>query len=267
MQSFFHRHALATFLLAAFAAATQAQPPQLDPQTQNRLDMLRQRPEIAGEPVYRGAVFAPQDSALAELFHYERRVGKTADGLSASHITHDPSGEVIIEETVRVSPRYELQRLDVANRQAGFSGTAVVSPDGRRLDFHLNQGGQIRSSQEDVTDPVLAGPSLHGFILEHWKLLSDGGKLAVRMVVMAKMQTYGFEIRQVTAPEPLVRFSVTPSSLLVRLLVAPLTVTFDATDRHLVRYEGRVPPLREMDGKLQDFDARVEYTMLVPRYR
>jgi hypothetical protein len=34
-----------------------------------------------------------------------------------------------------------------------------------------------------------------------------------------------------------------------------------------VRYEGRVPPMESVDGKLKNLDARVEYTSLAPVYR
>jgi hypothetical protein len=44
-------------------------------------------------------------------------------------------------------------------------------------------------------------------------------------------------------------------------------VTFDPRTRQVVRYEGRVPPLRVADGQPRDFDARVDYTMVAPAYR
>lgn len=46
----------------------------------------------------------------------------------------------------------------------------------------------------------------------------------------------------------------------MRLAIAPLTVTFDDATRNVVHYEGRVPPMREVKGKLEAFDARVDYT-------
>ena len=51
------------------------------------------------------------------------------------------------------------------------------------------------------------------------------------------------------------------------MLVAPLTVSFDTTSRNVIRYEGRVPPLQPVAGKLQPLDARVDYTMAVAAYR
>jgi len=114
---------------------------------------------------------------------------------------------------------------------------------------------------------VLAGPSLHGFILAHWDALAAGKDLPVRMIVMAKKETCGFTIRQSAQRDGRTGFSVTPSSLLVRLAVAPLRVEFDSNTRRLLRYEGRVPPRQNVGGKLEDLDARVEYTMVMANYR
>jgi hypothetical protein len=81
------------------------------------------------------------------------------------------------------------------------------------------------------------------------------------------MQTYGFEIRRVAAVGGRTTFSVTPSDWLVRVAVKPLTVTFDSATRHVVRYEGRVPPMHRVDGGLKPLDARVDYTMAAAAYR
>ena len=53
----------------------------------------------------------------------------------------------------------------------------------------------------------------------------------------------------------------------IRLAIAPLRVVFDANTKTAVRYEGRVPPMENVSGKLKDLDARVEYTSITPAYR
>lgn len=50
----------------------------------------------------------------------------------------------------------------------------------------------------------------------------------------------------------------------MRASIAPTTITFDAETRRVVRYVGRVPPLRD-DGRA--LDARVEYDFVAPSYR
>jgi hypothetical protein len=266
MKSFI-RSSIASAIAATLALGATPSHAELDAAGTARLELLRRVPESAGALIYRGTVFAQRAPSATPLFTYERRAGAMTNGLSAAHITSDPDGDVIIAEQARFTTDYELQRFDAANKQMGYSGSVVLSNAGRHLEYQLSENGRVSTAQEDVSDPVVAGPSLHGFILHHWQTLAQGQSIPVRMIVMTKKQTYGFDIRQSAQTGGRTSFSITPSSLLVRLAVAPLTVTFDSATKNVVRYEGRVPPMMVRGGKLEELDARVDYEMQVPVYR
>lgn len=253
---------------AAVAAGAGSSHAGLDAPAASRLAALRQAPDSAGVRIYGGVVHAKDARGSDPLFSYERRVGEKADGNSSSaHITRDPQGRVIIAEQAEFAPGYALQRFDAIHQQLGYSGSVVLSNGGRHLVYELDEHGKRTTATEDVGAPVVAGPTLHGFILHHWDALAPGQALGVRMIVMAKKTTYGFDIRRLPARDGHTTFTVTPSSWLVRLAVAPLTVTFDATTRNVVRYEGQVPPMRQEAGRLKTLVARVDYAMAVPVYR
>jgi hypothetical protein len=219
-------------------------------------------------PIYEGRVFVPTAAADAKpVFTYERRVATAGDGLIASHLTRDAGGATIIEESALMTPAYALRRFDADNRQQGFCGTATVSADGRRIDFSLLRDGRWSHGSQTLNGPVVAGPSLHGFMLQHWNQLVAGDTVPVRMIVIARKTTYGFRIRLHSRNAERTVFSVTPTNWLLRLAVAPLAVAFDNITRQVLRYEGRVPPQLVEGGRKRDFDARVEYTMLAPAYR
>lgn len=262
-----HRSVRASSVFAALLTVAMALHAQPDTAGAARLETLRQTPDVAGAAVYRGRVFAQAPSDGKPLFNYERRVASRGSEWSASHLTRDAGGTLIIAEEARFTPAYALQRFDVVNQQVGFSGSVMVSADGRHLDYRLSQNGKVTTASEDVSDPVVAGPSLHGFVLQHWDALANGKALPVRMIALTDKTTYGFVVRGQAAADGLTSFTVTPTSMFVRLAIAPLKVSFDSTTRALVRYEGRVPPMQADGGKLKNLDARVDYTMLVPIYR
>lgn len=234
-----------------------------------RLDRLRQAPESAGALIYRGLVFAPDAPAGdgAPLFRYERRVEGREGGFVAAHVTTDPSGEVIIAERATLTADYQLQRFEADNRQQGYTGSVELGDHGRRLEYRLVAGGRTSRAVERVADPVVSGPSLHGFILRRWAALARGEVLPVRMIVLREKTSYGFRIRRLGEAGGQTTFSITPSHWLVRLAIAPLFVRFDAVTRNVLRYEGRVPPMQPRRGRLATLDARVDYTMHVPAYR
>ena len=49
--------------------------------------------------------------------------------------------------------------------------------------------------------------------------------------------------------------------------VPPRRVVFDTASRQILRYEGRVPPMQVLNGRLQDLDARVEYETVTAGYQ
>jgi hypothetical protein len=232
-----------------------------------RLDSLRQTPDMAGALIYQGTVFALRGPGADTLYRYERRVRTTPSGISVTHATRDPSGALIIDESAQLSAAYDFQRFDAANAQAGISGSVVSSQGGRHLEYTLNDNGRVSTSSEDVQDPVVTGPSVHGFIRQNWGLLTAGHKIRVRMIVLNRKASYGFDLRMHSRADGQTTFSSTPSSVLVRLVIKPLYVTFANPGRGLVRYEGRVPPMQAVGGKLKDLDARVEYRMVSSAYR
>ena len=146
----------------------------------------------------------------------------------------------------------------------------MLSNGGRRLEYRLLDSGKLSTASEDVNAPVVSGPSLHEFILNHWESLARGEPLPVRMIVLAQKQSYGFDIRRVesnSAEAGRTSFSITLSSWIVRLALKPLSVTFGNSSRNVVRYEGRVPPLREVEDRLTTLEPRADYTMEMATYR
>ena len=252
---------------AAFVVGAATEPMPLGGAGMARLETLRLAPETAGARVYRGTVFALDSTGGAPLYTYERRVGVTPEGLSAAHITRDPAAKIIIAEEARFTPSYVLQRFEAANLQQGFSGGVEVSKDGRQLTYRLNKNGQISTATEAVSDPVVTGPTLHGFVLQHWDELLAGKALPVRMAVLAEKTSYGFEIRYSSNTGGLSSFSISPSSMFVRMAIAPMKVSFVTASKALVSYEGRVPPMRVDGLKLKNLDARVDYVMDLAAYR
>lgn len=232
-----------------------------------QLATLHQSPESAGTLIYRGDTFAQHTPAGTALYRYERRVATTPTGLAAAHLTSDLAGHLLIVESARFSPAYKLQRIDVANQQCGYSGSVLVSEGGHHLEYQLDDKGKVSTASEDISDPAVSGATLFGFILKNWDLLKDGATIPVRMIVLKDKTTYGFDLRSEKQASGQVSFSVTPGSFLIRLAVAPLRVVFDASTRNAVRYEGRVPPMELVSGKLKDLDARVEYTSVATSYR
>lgn len=253
--------------LAALMASAAPVHAELDAGDAAKLAAFRSTPELAGALIYRGSV-TPLNRPNAEaVFTYERRAEKNARGSLAAHLTSDLQGDVVIVEAAQSSATYELQRFDAINKQLGYSGSVMVSANGQRLDYHLNDNGKITTATEDISDPAVSGPQLFGLILQNQALLKAGKTLPVRMIVLKDKTTYGFDIRLEKEANGQATFSVIPSSFVIRMAIAPMRLVFDMPSATVVRYEGRVPPMEPVLGKLKVLDARVDYKSVEPTYR
>ena len=239
-------------VLTALLAACHQAPPTLPPADARALEQSA----TEGDLVYRGTVFA--GDAPAQLV-YERRVQRSSDGWISSHVTMRRTGEPVLLHRAVHSSDYALRRFDSIQGQTGDVAHVVV--DGDRVELSTRSG---RSRLERTTLPVVVGPTLFGFVLQHFDALVGGEAIPIRFAAVEQARTYGFTLRRVASDVRETKIEVRADSWLVRAAIAPMTITFDTATRRVVRYEGRVPPLRD-DGR--PLDARVEYDFVASTYR
>ena len=257
----------ATTLIGIFLIAASVARAESDRLSAAHLAALSESATQAGKLIYRGATFAQKQAGPEPLFRYERRLKSISGGFEATHLTRDPAHHVVVVESAEFNAAYQLQSFAVQHPQLGYSGEVQVSSDGRHLSYRLNDRGVMRTAEESIDVPAVSGPSLFGFILAQRLALAAGKTVPVRFIVMKKMRTYGFEIRQDSADNGQVVYAITPSSWFIRMFIATMRVTWDTGSQTWVRYEGRVPPMQSVAGQLTELDARVDYTASAFPYR
>jgi hypothetical protein len=226
-------------------------------------------PEAPGDAmtqtVYFGTVFPLSAAAAKPAFVYERLVGERDGALVSTHVTRDPSGSTAIRESARHTADYSLVDYTLHENQLGQTGTIRV--DGDRVSFERLEGTKRRARVERVKAPVVVGPTLVGHVVRNLASLRAGEVLRVRLAVLDRLETIGFDLQAVEAAPGQTRIRVKPSSFLVALIVGPLYFTFETATAKLVRLEGRVPPKVRAGDAWRDFDARVEYRFVAEAYR
>lgn len=214
----------------------------------------------AGETIYFGEVFPLKSPGAKPTYIYERRVADSPRGRTSSHVTRKPSGEVVLSESAVHTPGYVLEEYTLHANQKDQSGYVRVGAD--EIFFRLDEAGKTRTAVEKRRGDVVVGPTLVGHILERLSALRAGEKAHVRMAVLDRLETIGFELDSVAASPGQTRIRMKPTSPFVRLVMDPIYFTFEA-DR-LVRLEGRVPTKQENGD---DLDARVDYRYVASAYR
>ncbi len=217
-----------------------------------------------GELIYVGRVFELDAPATRPTYVYERRVDDRGAELVSTHVTRTPEGTIQLAESATHAPDYALTEYTLHANQLGQSGSVRVK-DGEVF-FALREEGRERTAVERVDAPVVVGPTLVGFVVRSLPALGRGERVDVRLAVLDRLETIGFELRASEGSEGLTEVTMVPSSFLFRLVLDPITFTFDTATRNLVRLEGRVPPKIRAGARWADLDARVEYELVAGRY-
>jgi hypothetical protein len=138
---------------------------------------------------------------------------------------------------------------------------------GNEVTFRFADGVEQRTASEHVDSPVAVGPTLVGYIVRRLQALRDGEVVLVRLAVLDRLETLGFELVAVPADAGRTRIRMSASSFLIGLAVDPISFTFETSSSKLLQLEGRVPPKRLEGDSWHDLDARVEYRYVAAAYR
>jgi len=218
-----------------------------------------------GEQIYEGRVYA-LDGRPAPLYRYERRIYRHADTVVSTHLTYDPAGHVVVMQSAGHTPQYEVHRADMVHAQSGVAAALTVAA-GRAV-FTLDDHGNVSTATEAVSDPIVTGPTMFGYILAHWDRLVAGDALRIRFAVLERTETIGFVLDRVQSKSPgRTTIRMKASNPLVRLAIAPTYFEFDTPTRRILEYTGRVPPFEVANHRLQTLDARVAYRFVAPEFQ
>lgn len=221
--------------------------------------------ETRGQTVYFGRVFPLKSDAKTPTFVYERRVDERDGALVATHITRDPEGRIALAESAKHTADYALTEYTLHRNQVGQTGTVRV--ENGEVRFQLLDGTRARTGVERQAGAVVVGPTLVGYLVRHLPALRAGEALSVRMAVLDRLETIGFDLSAVAAGPGQTRVKMKASSFPYSMVIDPVHFTFEAATDKLVRIEGRVPPKVWSKGSWRDFDARVDYQFVSASYR
>lgn len=218
-----------------------------------------------GDAIYVGRVFPLHGTNAQPTYAYERRVEERQGQLVSTHVTRDLAGAIQLAESATHSPDYALSEYTLYANQLGQTGDIRVQD--HQVTFRVTDGKNQRVHVERLTGNVVVGPTLIGYVVRRLDGLARGDVARVRLAVLDRMETIGFDLTAVSASAGQTRVQMTPSSFLIGLAVDPVLFTFETSTRKLVRLEGRVPTKVRAGDRWTDFDARVEYDFVAASYR
>jgi len=213
-------------------------------------------PASYGTAVYSGAVFPLKGDRSRQVFTYERRVRPEGALQRSTSVTTD-AGRVVLVESATHDGAYRLSEFTEDQFQLGQVGTVRVS--GSTVAFRSVGPDGVKEASETDDLPVVVPPTLYGFLYRHWDALLAGETVKLRLAVISRLETVGFELTQVPSQDGRVRIQMRASARLIRLLVDPIYFTFTPA-KELRSMEGRFSAKQRVGDAWEDLDAYVAYT-------
>lgn len=214
--------------------------------------------------------------AQTQAFLYSELHEQTlaADGAVSTGVTtyHDAQGKAFARKTLdfrqqRCIPLYNMQ----IPAQGYSEGIRQLSP---KLEMFKRNGSDERTDKLGLRDGLVAADEgFNQLIQDQLPALAKGETVAFTLVVAGYLDQFRFRAKAVsgqlasgqddgaTRLPPLV-LKVEPDSLL-RMLVSPITLHYDARTRQLLRYEGVSNILNPATGKVYE-RVRIDYGVAAP---
>jgi len=222
----------------------------------------------AGEETlkFRGYAYdLASDRFLYTELHQQRIVDQRWLGGTILYVA--PDGSEIGRKALDFSqdPFVPLYRLELKPR-GGYTEGISSLPAGR-IEMTRQGYGARDVEHASVKRPqhVAADSGLHAFIREHFSELLAGRTVTFTFAVAGNLDAYKFRARRLPDTtfegQPAVRFRVEPDSLL-RWLVDPLELTYEAGRRKLLEYRGISNLHDPATGKA--YNARIVYPSSPP---
>ena len=186
-------------------------------------------PDALGELIYTGYVHDTSGTP----FTYERRVTHEDGQVVSSHLTFDDSGQAVVLHRAVHDRDYTLKTFEEIHGQTGQTRTLAVEADAR---FSTARVGETAAATEALSDPMTVGPTLFGFVLQHWDELLDGEVRYLRFAVLEDARSYRFRLELSALEEDRATFRMVATSPFVRMAIAPMYLYFLRENRAVTRY-------------------------------
>jgi hypothetical protein len=136
----------------------------------------------------------------------------------------------------------QVTRIETELPVVGESGFAEVR--GKSLFVSYTSGGKTKTEELPIEENLLLGDRIIDFILEHFSELKGGARLKIRILVLDRFDTFGFELQLKEASEQEVQIQLKPTSILISAFVSPVIFTYQLR-------VGKPPSLRRVVGNIK----------------
>lgn len=210
-------------------------------------------------------VFDKDSNKEKLLFTYSQQAEVKGDQRTLTNTFIDASdGAVAAMETVDFVKKGDEEiflSYKVDQKQIGAQGSVEVK-DGK-AHFSFTKDGKTKTATEKAESNFVVGSSALPYLRKHWDDISKGKTVKVRLGVVDRLETVGFEFFRDREVEMNGRkvyvLKMKPSSFIIAALVNPLYWYVTADGEKLLEIHGRSQVRQKVGKDWKDLDAVTVY--------
>jgi hypothetical protein len=173
----------------------------------------------------------------------------------------DAEGRPIADRVMDFSRHAWKPDYRLVDRRDGYEEGAEVSGRTIRVFYRAKRGRPLKEKNLSVPEPAVIDGGFNRFIKDHWEALSEGRPVPFNFVAPSQLDYFAFEAVKTSDGGGRITFAVRPANKVVRVLVDPIQVTYDAATRRMTRYSG-LSNINDAKGK--SLKVRLVYPDLGP---
>ena len=181
------------------------------------------------------------------------------DGLDHRVDYKDPQGKLLAEKTVN----YRTGHMSPSFKQQSwlYPEMLAVSVQARQLLIQYTEGGSEARQAVSRQQPLVVDAGFDHYIREHWEPLLAGKALEFYFPAVTRLSLVKLRVKASRCSYPAESdrcFMINSASWLIRLLLAPIELGYDAETRRLSRFRG-LANLSDEQGRGLEVDIKYQY--------
>lgn len=120
-----------------------------------------------------------------------------------------------------------------------------------------------KGQTEQIPDSFLAGPALEDYIRGHWSELMNDETLYVQFALVDQADTIGLKLFKTNSEKnkntETANIRMKPSSIILAAITDPVDVIFDTKKMTILKFTGRSPLKKIVNGSLKPLDVEIIY--------
>jgi len=227
--------------------------------------LLAAHPKSALLAESKGRVFTKSGDTQTPLFLYERKVKSDGAKILVDARYTDPKGTLVVQEKMKYE-NGSFSSVEFYQNQDHQSGKAWR--EGKKIKYeYTDTSGEKRTNEEDWKENTIVSDQVEDFLVYHWKEIQDDKEIKVRLIVVDRLETFGFTFKkektiQYDRKKAVVVKMFATSFIIGVLMGDPITFTFiDEGNRPwMVEHIGLALPKIKNDDEWTEFDSRSIYS-------